>query len=230
MNLQSVLYLSVLGAVVSAEDIEEHDVPQACVSDCSDLIKLSVTCEDQTDGDSAFNDCVCKDRNAKSAFNSCAACAKQNGFTAHDDNGDSLFVLVTTLISIHACGPGVLPKTRTDVADLMQECSLDFDAAKTAPTNNSVVVATTTVTSGSTAVPLTTTVTQSPASQSTGAAAGTTDATGAAAHAIPGVGGIVAVLVLGHPALFLRTTCLITFGETEGVPTMALFPCDEKLS
>ncbi|KAF6804478.1 hypothetical protein CMUS01_14838 [Colletotrichum musicola] len=183
MKLQTLLYLLVLAAVGSPEDIEELDVPRACVSDCSDLIKLSATCEDQTDGDSAFNDCVCKDGNAKSAFNSCAACAKQNGFTANDNNVESL-------------------STRTDVAELMQECGLDFDAAEAAPTNNSVVFVTTTVTSGSTAVPLTTTVTQSPASQSTGAAAGTTDGTGAAARATPGVGGMVAVLALGLPALF----------------------------
>ncbi|KAF6784612.1 hypothetical protein CSOJ01_15721 [Colletotrichum sojae] len=185
MKLQTVLYLSLFAAIGSAEDIEEHDVPQACVSDCSDLIKHSATCEDQTDGDSAFNDCVCKAGNAKSAFDSCAACAKHNGFTANDDNDLDCY-----------------QKTRTDVAELMQECGLDFDAAGVTPTNNSVVVATTTVTSGSTAVPLTTTVTQSPASQSTGAAAGTTDETGAAARATPGVGGMVAVLALGLPALF----------------------------
>lgn len=110
MKLQTLLYLLVVTAVGSPEDVEEHDVPQACVSDCSDLIKLSATCEDQTDGDSAFNDCVCKDGNAKSAFNSCAACAKQNGPTANDDNGESLSVLVIISIFIHAYGLGVLPK------------------------------------------------------------------------------------------------------------------------
>lgn len=110
MKLQTVLYLSVLAAVGSAEDIEEHDVPQACASDCSDLIKLSATCEDQTEGDSAFNDCVCKDGKAESAFNSCATCAKQNGFTANDDNGECLLVLLTAPTFLVAFGTGVLPK------------------------------------------------------------------------------------------------------------------------
>lgn len=72
---------------VVAEDIDEHDVPQACISNCRSLIDLSARCENSTNGDSAFNDCVCYDTSAESAFNSCAACAKQNGFTADDDNG-----------------------------------------------------------------------------------------------------------------------------------------------
>lgn len=76
-----------LGILVVAEDIDEHDVPQACVSDCRSLIDLSARCENSTDGDSAFNGCVCGDTSAESAFNSCAACAKQNGFTSNDDNG-----------------------------------------------------------------------------------------------------------------------------------------------
>lgn len=85
MNIAfSVVSMAVL---VAAEDIDEHDVPQACVSDCRSLIDLSASCENSTDGDSAFNDCVCGDANAETVFNSCAACAKQNGFTADDDNG-----------------------------------------------------------------------------------------------------------------------------------------------
>ena len=79
-------YLS-LALFVVAEDIDEHDVPQACVSDCRTLIDLSARCENSTDGDSAFNDCVCGDTGAESAFNSCAACVKENGFTSNDDNG-----------------------------------------------------------------------------------------------------------------------------------------------
>lgn len=79
-------YLS-LAILVAAEDIDDHDVPQACVSDCRSLIDLSARCENSTDGDSAFNDCVCGDTSAEPAFNSCAACAKQNGFTSNDDNG-----------------------------------------------------------------------------------------------------------------------------------------------
>ena len=82
-----------LAVLVAAEDIDDHDVPQACLSDCRSLINLSARCENSTDGDSAFNDCVCGDTSAESAFNSCAACAKQNGFTSNDDNGTHLTVL-----------------------------------------------------------------------------------------------------------------------------------------
>lgn len=84
-----------LAILVAAEDIDEHDVPQACVSDCRSLIDLSARCENSTDGDSAFNDCVCGDTSAESAFNSCAACAKQNGFTSNDDNGTHSTVITS---------------------------------------------------------------------------------------------------------------------------------------
>lgn len=87
MNMNIAFIFLSLSVIVAAEDIDEHDVPQACISDCRSLIDLSARCENSTDGDSAFNDCVCGDTNAESAFNSCAACAKQNGFTADDDNG-----------------------------------------------------------------------------------------------------------------------------------------------
>lgn len=89
-------YLSLaIFKLVAAEDIDEHDVPQACISDCRSLIGLSARCENSTDGDSAFNDCVCGDTSAEPAFNSCAACAKQNGFTSNDDNG-TLSTVVTS--------------------------------------------------------------------------------------------------------------------------------------
>lgn len=87
MKIEVAFSFLTLGIFVAAEDIDEHDVPQACVSDCRNLIDLSARCENSTDGDSAFNDCVCGDAGAESAFNSCAACAKQDGFTANDDNG-----------------------------------------------------------------------------------------------------------------------------------------------
>ncbi|KAG6357504.1 hypothetical protein INS49_013381 [Diaporthe citri] len=169
-------YLS-LAILVAAEDIDEHDVPQACVSDCRSLIDLSARCENSTDGDSAFNACVCGDTSAEPAFNSCAACAKQNGFTSNDDN---------------------------DVASLMTDCGLDFNAASTSGGNNADTVATSTVTSvsGSGTVILSTTSTRSAASQASGSGATSTHGSAAAgAHATAGIGAVVAGLALGIPAL-----------------------------
>ncbi|KAG8161187.1 hypothetical protein KVR01_009451 [Diaporthe batatas] len=166
-----------LGILVAAEDIEEHDVPQACVSDCRSLIDLSARCESSTDGDSAFNDCVCGDTGANSALNSCAACAKQNGFTANDDN---------------------------DVASLMADCGLDFNAASASGGNNTGSVATNTITSvsGSSTVVVTTTSSPSPSLQTSGSEATSTDGSAAAgARATAGIGAVVAGLALGIPAL-----------------------------
>ncbi|KAL1857442.1 hypothetical protein Daus18300_010415 [Diaporthe australafricana] len=155
-----------------AEDIEEHDVPQACVSDCRGLIDLSAKCENSTEGDSAFNDCVCNDTGAESALNSCAACAKQNDFTANDDN---------------------------DVASLMTDCGLDFNAASASDGSTTAGAATSTITSvsGSSTVVLTTTSAQSAATQSSESEV----TSAAAAHPTAGLGAVVAGLALGIPVL-----------------------------
>lgn len=108
MRLKTAICLSLVLTIGFAGNIEEHDGLQACISDCGGLIKLYAKCEHQTDGDSAFKNCVCKDGNAESAFNSCAACAKKKGCTANEQNGKRIIVLIAVLDFLVTAGAQAL--------------------------------------------------------------------------------------------------------------------------
>ncbi|TDZ26825.1 hypothetical protein Cob_v001301 [Colletotrichum orbiculare MAFF 240422] len=173
MKFSLSLCLFALASLGVTEDIDEHDVPQACLSDCRSLLDLSAKCENQTDGDSAFNRCVCNDGGATSSFDKCAVCAKQNGFTSTDDN---------------------------DVASLMQDCGLNFDAASATPnTTASVVTSTVTSVSGSDTLVQTMTATQTDGTSETSGSASGSASTAAAAHATAAAGVVLAGFALGLP-------------------------------
>lgn len=100
MQINNLAILVSVAAIRAAAEttIDNDDVPLACVNICRDTINLSNRCEIQadtdtsnTDDDIIYNNCFCKETNAKARIEECATCVKANGMAnANDDNGESI--------------------------------------------------------------------------------------------------------------------------------------------
>jgi hypothetical protein len=103
MLFSKLTLLSVLTALIAAQDISQDDIPQQCTAVCADVVSISRRCDDTTgtskprhahlfftqlthhakDNDAAELDCICRAPNAASLIPTCEACV------ANYDNDDT---------------------------------------------------------------------------------------------------------------------------------------------
>ncbi|KAI1336516.1 hypothetical protein F5Y15DRAFT_394022 [Xylariaceae sp. FL0016] len=101
MHFHAAALLFSLSAVAIAENtVEQDDVPSVCLQACQFTIDLSYQCDEQSDDDDNYRECVCGAPDSRARLTSCATCVRDNGMSDPDDN---------------------------DVADLMDDCGWDFD-------------------------------------------------------------------------------------------------------
>ncbi|KAI1190276.1 hypothetical protein F5B17DRAFT_106749 [Nemania serpens] len=133
---KTLLLLSAAASLAAAEnDVEATDVPSVCLPACQFTIDLSARCDRQTSSDNEYTPCVCGAQDAKQRLTECASCVRDNGRSDPDDN---------------------------DVADLMDDCGWDFNAAN-GPYPTSLSSTTTTVINPSSTNPVgPVTVTETP--------------------------------------------------------------------
>ncbi|KAI1110604.1 hypothetical protein F5Y14DRAFT_428618 [Nemania sp. NC0429] len=114
MQLEKILLLLGAAALSAAEnDVQATDVPRVCLPACQFTIDLSARCDRQTSGDDQYRPCVCEAQDSKQRLTECASCVRDNGRSDPDDN---------------------------DVADLMDDCGWDFNAANGPyPTSSSTI-------------------------------------------------------------------------------------------
>ncbi|SMR52649.1 unnamed protein product [Zymoseptoria tritici ST99CH_3D1] len=76
-------------AFVSAQEIDNDDIPQECRDICRPVVELADRC-DNFDNDNRERDCLCETQNA-AAFTSCNDCTLQypNFFIDNDDDDDN---------------------------------------------------------------------------------------------------------------------------------------------
>jgi len=107
MLFQKLAIASALAASVSAQDINQDDVPQQCTSICADVVSLSRRCDDTTstprpplhsftspnsciDDDAAELNCICQAPNAGTLIPSCEACVAEFDNDDNDTDDDSV--------------------------------------------------------------------------------------------------------------------------------------------
>ncbi|KAH9208724.1 hypothetical protein DL95DRAFT_395042 [Leptodontidium sp. 2 PMI_412] len=75
MQLIKVSVLALLSSYVTAQDIDNNDVPSQCRAVCANVITLTQTCDRQNDDrDRNFINCVCSSANAAAEIPACEAC------------------------------------------------------------------------------------------------------------------------------------------------------------
>ncbi|SJX65675.1 uncharacterized protein SRS1_21002 [Sporisorium reilianum f. sp. reilianum] len=86
MKLHLLLLIAFLALIVKAQDeIDQNDFPPVCSSACQSLVSTMQRCDDTTDGDAAYLNCVCNSADASSLLPSCGACIRSNGGDADND-------------------------------------------------------------------------------------------------------------------------------------------------
>jgi hypothetical protein len=88
MKLISISFLALGSIFVTAQDIDNNDVPSECRSVCASVVSLTTTCDAQNDDDdSGYINCVCSGPNATTEIPACEACVANYDTNDGHDNG-----------------------------------------------------------------------------------------------------------------------------------------------
>ncbi|CDW99252.1 hypothetical protein [Sporisorium scitamineum] len=86
MKLNLLLTVTFLTLLVKAQDeIDQDNFPPECAPACQSLVSTTQRCDDMTEGNIAYSNCVCSSADASSLLLSCGSCIRSNGGDADNE-------------------------------------------------------------------------------------------------------------------------------------------------